>query len=160
MADSPLKPKPAPGECIAGRCLNPQQWLNVHFCPMCKRTIHCLCCETWKTELIENKDYVCLFCDRKDDDAVARTPETGANDDIDFQSLARQKDEEDEADEEEFLSPNHPRKMFMEESYDMTFWKFNCKCFVNGRYDLIYNNRNRTQTNAKHVADIERRPSG
>ena len=118
MADSPLKPKPAPGECIAGRCLYPQQWLNVHFCPICKRTIHCLCCETWKTELIENKDYVCLFCDRKDDDAVARTPETGANDDIDFQSLAMQKDEEDEADEEEFLSPNHPRKMFMEESYD------------------------------------------
>jgi hypothetical protein len=43
-------------------CLYPNQELGAHKCPLCKKALHCLCCEEWKIPIYQDDEYLCRGC--------------------------------------------------------------------------------------------------
>ena len=51
-----------PGSCGIG-CNWTTMELNVHFCPVCKCTLHPICCEDFGITMLEgNDEYLCISC--------------------------------------------------------------------------------------------------
>jgi len=55
-------------------CLYPNQELGVHKCPLCKKALHCLCCEEWKIPIYQDDEYLCRGCHENINKKETRAP--------------------------------------------------------------------------------------
>jgi hypothetical protein len=63
------------GKCCE-ECLYPLQELGAHRCPLCKKHIHCMCCQEWEIPIYNDIEHLCLTChnSRKPAAAAAVNP--------------------------------------------------------------------------------------